>query len=58
MAGHGRMAVYSGRVAEAISDATGGWITEHDLAANKPDWVTGASLDVFGETVWTIPHLG
>ncbi|NNC93604.1 MAG: gamma-glutamyltranspeptidase [Acidimicrobiia bacterium] len=55
IADHGREAFYGGRVAEAIEQATGGLITAPDLAANAPDWVKGARLDVLGETAWTIP---
>jgi gamma-glutamyltranspeptidase/glutathione hydrolase len=55
IADNGRDAFYSGRVAEAIEQATRGLITAPDLAANAPDWVDGARLDVLGETAWTIP---
>ena len=51
----GRDAFYSGRVAAAIEQATGGLITAPDLVANAPDWVDGARLDVLGETAWTVP---
>jgi gamma-glutamyltranspeptidase/glutathione hydrolase len=55
LAAGGRDGFYTGRVAAAIEAATGGRVTETDLAANTPDWVAGASLDVLGETAWTIP---
>ena len=55
IAGDGRSAFYSGPVADAIAEATRGNLTAPDLAANRPDWVDGARLDVFGETAWTIP---
>lgn len=55
IAENGRDALYRGRVAEAIERATRGLITASDLAANSPDWVSGARLDVLGETAWTIP---
>jgi len=51
----GREAIYGGEVASAIEAATNGLITARDLASNVPDWVEGASLDLFGETAWTIP---
>jgi gamma-glutamyltranspeptidase/glutathione hydrolase len=55
IADNGRDAFYGGRVAEAIEQATHGLITGPDLRANAPDWVSGARLDVLGETAWTIP---
>lgn len=55
VAEHGRDAFYTGRIAGAIAEATGGRITQEDLAANTVDWVAGASIDVLGETAWTIP---
>lgn len=51
----GREAFYGGRMAEAIEQATAGVLTGADLAANRPDWVEGARLEVLGETAWTIP---
>ncbi|RZV45272.1 MAG: gamma-glutamyltranspeptidase, partial [Acidimicrobiia bacterium] len=51
----GREAFYSGPVAEAIVESTGATVTAPDLMGNRPDWVAGARLDVFGETAWTIP---
>ncbi len=55
IAEEGRQAFYAGRVADAIADATRGLITGPDLAANQPDWMEGARLDVLGESAWTIP---
>jgi gamma-glutamyltranspeptidase/glutathione hydrolase len=50
-----RPAFYEGAVAAAVSEATGGILTPDDLAANRPDWVAPARLDVFGHTAWTVP---
>lgn len=55
IADRGRDAMYGGPLADAITRATGGWITAGDLAANQADWVSGVSLDVFGVTAWTVP---
>jgi gamma-glutamyltranspeptidase/glutathione hydrolase len=55
IAERGREAFYSGRVADAMVEATGGIVTAADLAANRPDWVDGAHMHVLGETAWTIP---
>lgn len=55
VAEEGRTAFYGGRVAQAIEESTGGMVTGADLAANRPDWVDAARLDVLGETAWTIP---
>ena len=51
----GRAAFYEGEVAAAVSEATGGVLTPGDLAANRPDWVPPARLEVWGHTAWTVP---
>ncbi len=51
----GREAFYTGHIAEEIAAATGGMLTENDLAANRSDWTEALSLDVMGHTGWTIP---
>ena len=52
---HGRTAFYEGGVADAISIATAGILTTGDLAANRPDWVAPAAIEVYGHTGWTVP---
>jgi gamma-glutamyltranspeptidase/glutathione hydrolase len=44
-----------GAAARAITEATGGIISEADLASVKADWVVPLGLDLFGLTGWTIP---
>ncbi|MHC4219512.1 MAG: gamma-glutamyltransferase family protein, partial [Planctomycetota bacterium] len=61
IAATGGKAFYSGGLARAIADharATGGWITEQDLAAHQPDWVRPISIDYHGLTLHEIPPNG
>jgi gamma-glutamyltranspeptidase/glutathione hydrolase len=51
----GRNPFYLGSVGQAISDASLGAISKGDLERNQADWITPASLNVFGRTAWTIP---
>ena len=46
---------YEGSVAADISQAVNGFITLEDLATYRPEWVQPISLDVFGNTGWTVP---
>jgi gamma-glutamyltranspeptidase / glutathione hydrolase len=55
IAAGGRRAFYEGAVARAVSAATGGLVTEDDLAANRPDWVDPVGLSLFGLDAWTPP---
>ena len=51
----GREAFYSGAVAAALVAATGGIVTEEDLAANRAEWTEALALEIMGHTGWTIP---
>lgn len=51
----GRTAFYEGRVADAISGATGGILTREDLADNTVDWVDPLGIELFGLQAWTVP---
>jgi gamma-glutamyltranspeptidase/glutathione hydrolase len=55
IAAEGREAFYTGTIAAGIARATGGILTEDDLAANRADWTQPLSQDVMGHTGWTIP---
>lgn len=51
----GRDGFYAGRVADAIVAATGGVLTDADLARSQADWVDPIGIDVFGKRGWTVP---
>jgi gamma-glutamyltranspeptidase/glutathione hydrolase len=51
----GRDAFYRGAVGEGIRSATEGAVLAEDLDQCQADWITPASLDLFGRTAWTIP---
>lgn len=51
----GRESFYGGSVGEGIQAATEGAIVADDLARRQADWITPASLDLFGRRAWTIP---
>ena len=51
----GRDGFYRGKTAAAIAAATGGLVTEDDVAASRPEWVDPISLQVLGLTGWTVP---
>jgi len=55
IASDGRAAFYTGEVAAGMVAATQGAIVPEDLARVQADWITPASLDLFGRTAWTIP---
>jgi gamma-glutamyltranspeptidase/glutathione hydrolase len=46
---------YTGAVAKAITEATGGVITDTDMASGRADWIAPLGLELFGLTGWTIP---
>ncbi len=53
--------IYEGEVAQkiaAFAAATGGVITESDLAAFEPEWVQPMSVDYRGYSVWELPPNG
>ncbi len=51
----GREAFYAGEVGAGIEAATQGAIRPDDLSQGQADWISPASLDLFGRTAWTIP---
>lgn len=51
----GRDAFYTGPTAQTISSATGGILTTADLEARHAEWVEPISVDLFGESAWTVP---
>ncbi len=54
-------AFYTGEIAKkiaAFSKATGGYITEEDLAAVEPEWVTPLHVNYRGYDVWELPPNG
>jgi gamma-glutamyltranspeptidase/glutathione hydrolase len=54
-------AFYRGELASKIATharATGGWITEEDLAAHRPDWVETIRMDYRGFSLHEIPPNG
>jgi gamma-glutamyltranspeptidase/glutathione hydrolase len=51
----GRNGFYAGRVAAAISRATGDILTAPDLERSQADWIEPIGIDVFGKRAWTIP---
>jgi gamma-glutamyltranspeptidase/glutathione hydrolase len=55
IATEGRDAFYTGSVAAEIARATGGILTEDDLAANRADWTQPLCKEIMGHTGWTIP---
>ena len=61
IAGTGGAALYDGELARKIaeySDATGGMLTEEDLAAHSAEWVKPISLDYRGFTLHELPPNG
>ena len=54
IASGGRAAFYGGAVGREITAATRGAVTRDDLAVTQSEWVTPASIDIFGKTAWTI----
>ena len=42
------------RICRAVQEA-GGWLTEADLVAFKPTWVTPLSIEYRGRTIQTVP---
>lgn len=55
IASGGRDAFYSGEVGAAITEATEGALTPDDLDVDQAEWVTPATLQIFGRSGWTIP---
>jgi gamma-glutamyltranspeptidase/glutathione hydrolase len=55
IAAGGRDGLYRGPVGRAISEATGGMITEEDLVAGSAIWTEPIGIEVFGRTAWTVP---
>lgn len=55
IASRGRAGFYMGKAGAAVVAATGGVLTEADLASPSSDWVEPLALDVFGLTGWTTP---
>lgn len=51
----GREAFYGGEVGAGIETATRGAIGPDDLTGVQADWITPASVDLFGRTAWTTP---
>ena len=51
----GRDTFYLDRMAEPVSIATNGWITPDDMAQSQAEWVEPLSIDLFGQTAWTVP---
>ena len=55
VAQRGRSAFYEESLAGEIAAATGGSVSESDLAQNQPEWVEPMTIDVLGRSAWTIP---
>ncbi|MGI9529735.1 MAG: gamma-glutamyltransferase family protein [Acidimicrobiia bacterium] len=51
----GRESFYAGDVGAGIEAASKGAIRADDLSRVQADWISPASLDLFGRTAWTIP---
>ena len=54
----GAAVFYAGPIARAIARAVqeaGGWLTEQDLAAFKPEWRQPATIEYRGHDVYTMP---
>lgn len=61
IAGRGRDGFYKGKVAEAIETLMkerGGFLTQEDLAKNKPIWVDPVSINYRGYDIWELPPNG
>ena len=55
IATEGRDAFYCGSVAAEVAAASGGMVTEEDLAANRAEWTKALALEVMGHKAWTTP---
>jgi gamma-glutamyltranspeptidase/glutathione hydrolase len=55
LADGGREAFYQGAVGRGITAATGGRVTNDDLAVRQAEYVEPLGLEIFGRVGWTIP---
>ena len=61
LASKGRDGFYKGEIAKTIADfiqSQGGFLSEHDLAAHKSEWVDPVSVNYRGYDVWELPPNG
>jgi gamma-glutamyltranspeptidase/glutathione hydrolase len=58
VAEHGRDGFYAGPVAEAVMEATGGWITPADLAGQRAEWTEPIATSYRGHQILECPPNG